>query len=329
MIKRNKTLDALKGVLIVLVVLGHVNTSNKYIFFFQEVAYIFHMPLFFVVGVYYLKTESVKKGLRASLLLLAIYAFFVCLLKRDLKLAALSILVSDYRTLNSILWFIPALVTLRSLVFIGLRFNAVNWMITTFSIVAILNKQMVSPNSAFRFWGLNVAIYLYPIAFSQYKLFHILSGKTENERIENIRMAPWLLILFLVFVSIFYVRVPIQNVSGFPNRLDLAQYNVPNVEGYLYLLIISAIATAFACSKIRIPVFEGIGKASLAIYLLHLPVIKAINKFVPKTLDGSIISVGVNVALAVLLCRIAAIFFQWTVSLCLRKIKLIKMNYLV
>jgi fucose 4-O-acetylase-like acetyltransferase len=326
MLKRNQTVDVIKGVLVVLVVFGHVKTDNNFIALLQEVAYIFHMPLFFVIGVYYIKPDSIKKNFRKSLFLLVVYAFVVLLLKRDIKTTFFSLLASNFRTLNSILWFIPALVTLRSLVFFGLQSIAANWVISIFSVVAILNRESFGCNSVFSFWGLNIAVYLYPIAYSQHKLFRVLNDKVKTEGSKKIRIALLYFILFLLFVCVFYVRVPIQDVYGFSHRLDLAQYNVPEIEGYLYLLIISAMITCLSCTDIRIQIFECVGKVSLVIYLLHLPVINGINKIIPDTIDDLMVLVVVKVGLAVLICTFVAKCCQRIMEMAFRTWSSLKTN---
>lgn len=55
-VQRNNAVDAIKGILIVLVVAGHVPSpaTNELIKIFQEWIYIFHMPAFFIVSIYFL-----------------------------------------------------------------------------------------------------------------------------------------------------------------------------------------------------------------------------------------------------------------------------------
>lgn len=61
---RNKSLDSLKFVLIILVVLGHFlepsRYSNKLSCDLYSVIYAFHMPLFIMLSGYFTKTCTIK-----------------------------------------------------------------------------------------------------------------------------------------------------------------------------------------------------------------------------------------------------------------------------
>lgn len=85
---RNYKLDALKMVLIVLVIFGHVplmdglldiGIPNSYDFFTHHAMagiYAFHMPLFILISGYFSKHKPIKKQFLGSLKLLKLYAIF-------------------------------------------------------------------------------------------------------------------------------------------------------------------------------------------------------------------------------------------------------------
>jgi fucose 4-O-acetylase-like acetyltransferase len=84
MYKRNKTIDCMKGLTIILMVIGHMHL-NSYV---DKYIYSFHMPLFFIVsGCLYkpgkLSLNYVKK--KAQNLLLPYFAFgggtYVCTMR--------------------------------------------------------------------------------------------------------------------------------------------------------------------------------------------------------------------------------------------------------
>lgn len=117
---RVETIDALKGIGILLMVLGHMHFSimfNHYIF-------AFHMPLFFMISGYlYKRPESMVKTIskKARSLLIPYFSFgfgywllwFLVNMKEDVDLFAplwaLLLHGTDGLVLESALWFLPTL----------------------------------------------------------------------------------------------------------------------------------------------------------------------------------------------------------------------------
>lgn len=75
--ERDETFDVLKGIAIILMIVGHCNFSS-----FRGFIYSFHMPLFFFVAGYFLKDRPLRKELVLSTKRLIIpyifTAFWLC-----------------------------------------------------------------------------------------------------------------------------------------------------------------------------------------------------------------------------------------------------------
>lgn len=115
--KRNHTVDAFKGFLILLVVLGHVLLGTLQENVFRYVIYSFHMPTFFFISGYLIRVESLCKLSFKELLVkywnrmlkmwvLAFFVFSVYALRDCFSLKSLlKLCVQPYYHL----WFVPAL----------------------------------------------------------------------------------------------------------------------------------------------------------------------------------------------------------------------------
>jgi fucose 4-O-acetylase-like acetyltransferase len=90
--KRNETLDALKGVLILLVILGHILHGGTLTSYIEDAIYSFHMPLFLGISGYFLKQElfysgfaSLSKKYFYRLIIPFSFAYLVyCFIKADM-----------------------------------------------------------------------------------------------------------------------------------------------------------------------------------------------------------------------------------------------------
>lgn len=79
-IERNSTMDMMKGVAIIFVIIGHV-ASNEYI---HRFIYLWHMPLFFILSGYFFKADGFKsniiRGVRTLILPYLAWCFIIVLL---------------------------------------------------------------------------------------------------------------------------------------------------------------------------------------------------------------------------------------------------------
>jgi fucose 4-O-acetylase-like acetyltransferase len=278
-IERSQAVDLLKGVMIILVVAGHVPapTGNFWIPLFQECLYMFHMPAFFILGSLYLK--SFKKELISAIPLLVCYVFWVVLHRRDLDIAAQVIIYSNWNTLKSILWFLPAIISFKLL----LSFQPKNtyWRIGVLGLLgfcSILFHNQLQVAHQYIPWGLDIAFYLIPIALIAKFHFDFEMPRTIMA-ISDMQKYVLFTIIFLIFSILFFIRVPLNTFTVWQHRLDLAQFSVPSFEGYFYLTFMMLAMIGIAKIKVEKNIISFIGRKSLSIFIFHLLVIELIKKY--------------------------------------------------
>jgi len=125
--KRNQSIDSIKGVMILFVVAGHVGAPNgdKYIPIIQEWIYTFHMPAFFILSCLFIK--STQKELKSILPLLSCYVFWLVLHKKSPDVVAPAFIYSNWDSLRSVLWFLPAIISFKLMFSIQLTVVPVYW----------------------------------------------------------------------------------------------------------------------------------------------------------------------------------------------------------
>ena len=130
---RDLRIDSLKGFLIILVIIGHIplnsfNIEKQHIFSsFTQWIYFFHMPLFFAMRVLFIKNDFIWIIKRASLILIPYFFWFFyghkkLLFENPLEFMR-GVFMGNWESLNSIIWFLPALFTLNVLFYIFYKSN--------------------------------------------------------------------------------------------------------------------------------------------------------------------------------------------------------------
>lgn len=124
---RNRSIDTIKGVLIFIVILGHILLGTLDDNPFRYFIYTFHMPAFFFISGYLLNPEKIAKAnikqfflkywqrmLKSWLLAWIVYSMFVFRNDIDLK-----IVVSQFYHPYYHLWFIPSLFCSITIIYIA------------------------------------------------------------------------------------------------------------------------------------------------------------------------------------------------------------------
>jgi fucose 4-O-acetylase-like acetyltransferase len=315
--ERDLKLDSLRGFLIVLVVIGHSNfhgfaqatqghpvsaIMSRLVGVLPQIYY-FHIALFFSASCLHLQSGRPRSIGRRFALLVVPYFFWVCW-------PALSYFAAEYifnatrprflpfvtgpvwgwlkdslgrglhgswEQLKSILWFIPALVSLLALLIPiiavhELRPRNVLWRYAPFTLLALLwlaiflNSSVVAQwHIAGRIpWGLDVAVFIAPIAV----LHRWLYRSQESSH----RLPFWVLILFIFGGdALISTLEPVKTHSPYAYRIDFAQFSVPSSPyGLLGFLLLT---TGLLLVSFRLPAIRWLatlGRFSMPIFLLHI-----------------------------------------------------------
>lgn len=272
---RDLKLDSLKGFLIVLVVIGHIPFSNfniekiSIVEYFGQWFYIFHMPLFFAVSVLFIKTDYQWLFKRASFILIPYLFWFFYGHKRMLLENPIEfiegVLMGNWSTLNSIIWFLPALFTLNLLFFLFKKSNKKIQVL--FLIISLASFIYASEIAMLHYqipFGFDVAIYLFLLVLT---IKYIYENK---ERFIKINMYQILGLLIISSLLLFNFE-PIKTHSQWYSIIDLAQFSVATtVIGYISFFILNISIFIFFIKIKSNQILEFIGNYSFPIFLLHL-----------------------------------------------------------
>ena len=262
-INRFNWVDNVKGLAIILVVLGHIASS------FSTFIYSFHMPLFFIVSGFFLnpinelKSEIIKsfKRLFRPFFIYLTLGFIIEFLKRfyldreQLKFEDFvgALIYMDYDRLIGtyafVLWFLPALFIGKTLVYLILKYSR----FFLIQIVLISIAFLIGYNFNFPLAiddGLISAPYIF-IGYYFYKNKGVLANKT----IAVILLIP-LLLIPLVY------GVPELNIST--KYFESILINLLWTCALSFLLFI-----IFSSLKFNLKALEYLGINSLLIFLIH------------------------------------------------------------
>ncbi len=255
--------DSIKGIGIILVVLGHISSP------FTEFIYSFHMPLFFIISGFFIKPsndlkievlQSIKKIFTPFIIYLAI-GFFVEFIKRfylnrdqiiieDLINA---LIFMDYSNLEGtyafVLWFFPALFIGRLVVLTILKYqNTIFLRLLSVLIIFLIGFYFNFP------FAIDDGFISVPFIFLGYYLFN-------NHNFFFSKKASFFLIIILALIFIF---------NGLPHLNQSTKFFDSVLINFLWACSISILLfTVFNFYNYKIRGISFIGSNSLPIFLWH------------------------------------------------------------
>ena len=311
-IKRNNKIDIIKGIGIILVVFGHVINSNVNIngMNINNILYIFHMPLFFLVSGYLTKYEKdctfkeyLKKKSKAILIpyfifsiLCFIYWFIIeRRIRHQMDVSVIKVLLNiplgfindKYLLPNIVLWFLPCLFISEILFYMirKIKNKYIQYLIEIIIFIVgiiLCNFKIILP------FGIETAFV---------SLLFLSIGNIYGKFEEKINSKKYIIIPVIL---IFYILAYVYN--GGISMLG-HKYGIP----YLFVLgaisgtgIIYLISSLLENTKIVNKSLVFLGKNSLTIMLCHDPIkriivkvvsviIKIDDELIRNTLTGSFI----------------------------------------
>lgn len=282
--ERIQWLDALRGIGIFLVVLGHAPIAPSLSFFI----FLFHLPLFFFVsGCLFNAPQGqscgsfLKKKFNS---LLVPYVWFSLLSIAALLFAALvrGTLISvriepilesfflarrNHITYNAALWFLPCLFLIES-IFCLLQVYVTDTRLVGLAVLAMSGASFVAfdtPSTARPLlWALDGALY-YGVFFLLGRLHREYAGGIRSKHLRGVVLAG------SVFVCISILFLP-----GVKAMLLEYRFSSSSACSFLFsiLLACSGIFTCLLIAKVlsRSALLRYLGRNSLVIFGLHLPI---------------------------------------------------------
>ena len=282
--ERHQGLDALRGALMIAVIIGHYPTSAHGLNPFGPLPdwlYFFHIPLFLALSCLFARPWSVAQTGQRARQLLVPFVFWLAvahpgLLSRPWLLAR-DAAMGNWASVQSVLWFLPALFTANLLMGCWRRCAP----LARLPLGALVLGTCVCAGRV-ALWhdtipfGLDVALFLFPFIW--------IIDQTWRRRERLLRAAgPWLAPAALAGLVLggALVRVceRIKTHSAFARRVDFAQFSVPEtLPGYLGMTLMG-VALVLLASRVPAPRWlAAVGRCSMPIFLLHYPLLYALTR---------------------------------------------------
>lgn len=281
-VQREPQIDSLKGVLILLIILGHNYFFSQHFPLWFAALYNFHVACFLLLPFLFSMEEVGFERFRdrivralaphVAFLVVALVAYFVLYVEKDSQIVAewgrkvvLALLVQNEGVLNDAagfrhFWFLPAMITLMCLLYMhdrgGLAFRRF------FLVVASLLHLGIGmiPSYILNYipWGLPIVSFL------------LLPGLLVRWIRENIRWVPmidagllfvWFLLLVLVVEGRLFFSLA-GDLSGVPSLFQPGRLLFHDI-----FLILSFFALMRLASYLP-PLFEALGRVSLKLFLI-------------------------------------------------------------
>jgi len=216
--------------------------------------------------------------------------------------------MGNWSTLNSILWFLPALFSLNVLFFYFNKSNQkVKYIFLALSIFTFLfATQIVNYHYSIPF-GLDIAGYIFLLAFLLKQVY------SNKDRYININIF-YLFVAIIISSGLLFYFEPLKTHSQWHAMVDLAQFSVATTMiGYISFLILNiSIFILFLKLKSN-NLLSTIGVYSFPIFLLHLIILYKISSFIKFD------TVFINIIFLVF-CFMFSILFPIVISKLLIKI---------
>ena len=277
--KRINKYDNLKGIGILLIVLGHILSVNKSmsVEFVHDFTFIISLPIFFFVAGYFSKIgldepkKSFKRLIIPYIIFNIVYKFF-CL---GLGIKNNNILFIQP---SFALWFLSALFIIKMLLPI---YDSLKKPILITFIIALL-IGFLNFNDYF---GLNRCIAFTPVFLIGFYYNDLKTKLREKHKailniLNNKRVMILIACLVVILCSIIALKIPFNIIllkTAYTGKFDIIKRIIVLLAGILSILILNYFTTN------RYTVITKIGRNSLAVYILHVYFIKIIQLYYFKT----------------------------------------------
>lgn len=227
------------------------------------------MPLFLTVSTLFIKNSYDWLLKRASLILIPyLFWFFlghVKMLITNPEIFLGKLLMGNWNSTESVIWFLPALFSLNFLVF--LFYKGSYYLKVFVFIVSILafvfSKEIMIEHDIIPF-GLDLAVYIFILTYLIKLLYENIN------MIDKFNILSLVIIILISSLLLFYFE-PLKTVTHFYARVDLAQFFVPTtIIGYVFFLILnlSIFVLFFKIKSNKMLAF--VGMYSFPVFLMHL-----------------------------------------------------------
>jgi len=322
---RDIGVDAIRGLAILLVVLGHsisnavnLNLAARHdpLFYISNFLYTFHMPLFFLVSGYVLFSKRIKVGDRAIRLMLPFFAWIPVYWFVNRYIHHFPFPIGFAATLKDTilnpgtgLWFLPTLFLCSLLLIPAVRLEKVRSWMGEASLAVIFIAVNLIPYD--RLGALQVKYFFFFFAAG----YLLAKHRGRVEQIGREPAAAGLVLVSAVFLVSFIVLYYYGLIKPYTFPISLVDlFKTPSA--YLVRYIMACLGILLSIGFIRalgstraLKVFAWFGLVTMDIYVAHgLMIQLAFGSGWVKVLTGFILGIVLSLVLSLLLLR------QWWVS---------------
>lgn len=251
---RNESIDALKGLLIIFVIIGHILLGTLDENVLRYIIYSFHMPVFMFISGYLLNYEKISsltgKGLvikywKRMLLpwCLALIVYSLCCSGMNLTLYSFA---SRFLHPYYHLWYVPTLFVFIVIIWL-LSYIKEQMTVFVFLIVigVIFNNLLISIN----------AIKI------NYLVFFVLGVVTQQAKIKVANLSRG-----GAFLCVFFISVSLLWANSVSMDFYIRYLRLPSM---IFVCLLSVLPIIF-CDKFKSKILRYLGEHSLDIYLWHV-----------------------------------------------------------
>lgn len=270
-----KNIDLLKGILIILVIIGHILQGTLEENIFRHIIYSFHMPLFIGVSGFLLNTSRINRDSLATLFekykyriiipwIIAVVVYAIVINWNNIGTSTFIIIFTKSFVLPYYhLWFIPAFASWILLTWIAKKLKVADGMLLIISFAISILTYIIDTYELYQSTplissGLKILLYTFRPYFY---VFFVLGIFLRSKNLEGLRTisSVTLLISFITIVVLFYYK----NLE-----LSIVSFFILNFSLLIILLNLSRRNLLPHSNKL-----EWVGENSLGIYLWHVLII--------------------------------------------------------
>lgn len=264
--KRLEWIDNIRGVMIILVAIGHIITDGSIDNTFNS---IMRMPTFFMISGFLFKFKPIKPYLKHKFthLIIPYFIYLIPILAIQMYLEGNSFLEYGVRlilggpflyTWSGVFWFITCLFFTQQI------FNLFNgWSVRNIAITMLLFLTGAYINDIFFPHmliplSINVCLYSCPLFFMGF-LFKKIIDQTNI-----IIIVPILILIFIYVISTYYYKDLYTDMAQRNYGVPFLSYTLSVVAAFCSILIFKPFK--------NLHLFSFFGKASMVIMYLHVPI---------------------------------------------------------
>ena len=289
MINRNESIDSLKGLLIVFVILGHSLLGSLDDNAIRYVIYSFHMPVFLFLSGYLINYEKIsdlsikelgkkywKRMLFPWTVALVVYSVFLNATDFTLHALVRRLAIPYYH-----LWYVPTLFVFILMTWLLSKFKS-----KTISVILLIGTGLMLDK-----------LYLQTETFRlNYLIFFAVGVMVRNVklRVDNLRLGGGILCLFLITIIILA-----------ENNITMDFYRRNLMMPFMMVVCLLSVLPVIIIDGFKCSALGFIGEHSLEVYLWHVLPIIILKHFIPDA-QASYLYYLLIIALIVML-----LVFSW------------------